>query len=391
MRVLDFSRLLPGAYCTLLFADLGADVVKVEVPGTGDPLRHFGAGSYFRALNRNKRSVSLDLRAPEAPEVVAALAGHADVVVESFRPSTARRLGLDAASLLAMCPGLVHCAITGFGQSGPYAEMPGHDINYVALSGLLALDHTEAIESASPGATTGHPRPSRAFLADVGGGAMSAAVGILAGLVQRARTGVGSSIDASMHDAMLAWLTFPAAPMLVDGAAGLSDEAPVGRDWACYNVYATRDDRYVALGALEAKFWARFCERIGRTDLIERQFVTGDAQARLSDEIAKIFLTRERDEWTRLFRDAEACLTPVHTVAEALDDPHVQARGTVARVGAARYLRGPIRMSVGTPLRVVEWPGIHAAPSVGADTDAVLEAVGIGRATRDDLRARGVL
>jgi alpha-methylacyl-CoA racemase len=402
VRILDFTRLLPGAYCTLLLADLGADVVKIEAPTTGDPLRAFGpprlagtgpspgeAGAYFRALNRNKRSVTLDLRAPDARDVIAALAAHADVVVDSFRPVTARHLGLDGASLLAVHPGLVHCAITGFGQSGPYAEMPGHDINYLALSGLLALDHAEGVTPA--GAAAVRPHASRAFLADIGGGAMSAAVGILAGLFQRARTGAGSSIDASMHDGMLAWLTFPAAPILAGESAALSDEPPVGRDWACYNVYSTRDDRYVALGALEPKFWERFCDRIGRPDLIAQQFAGGDAQARLCDDVAGIFLTRSRDEWTALFDDTDACLTPVKTVVEALDDPHARARGSVAHLGEARYLRSPVRMSAGTPLRVVALPDVHVAPALGADTDAVLEEAGIGQTSRADLRARGVL
>lgn len=395
VRVLDFTRLVPGAFCTLLLADLGADVIKIEPPGNGDPLRQFapahdGVGDYFRALNRNKRSVTLDLRAAAARPVLDALVARADVVVESFRPETAQQIGIDGGSLLRTHPGIVHCAISGFGQDGPYAERPGHDINYVALAGLLALDHMN-LDEGTGAANGAGPSPSRAFLADIGGGAMSAAIGILAALLKRARTGAGSSIDISMHDGALAWLTFPGAPLLADRQAVLSGEPPMGRASACYNVYRTRDDRHVALGALEPKFWARFCERIGRRDLLDEQHATGARQAALHAEVTRVFLTRSRDEWVQMFADVDACLSPVYTVAEALDDPHVRARGSVVEVDGVRYLRSPVRMSSGAPLRAVAWPAVSTPPVLGDDTDAVLDEAGIDAPTRAALRARGVV
>src|SRR5476651_2615895 len=235
IRVLDMTRLLPGAYATLLLADLGADVVKVEDPRGGDGMRTLpplasGRNAYFEALNRNKRSLTLDLRSPAAGAVLAALAAQSDVIVDSFRPSTARRLGVDAATLSAAHPRLVCASISGFGYSGPYEERAAHDINYQALAGLLR-------PPALPGPLIG----------DIGS-AHQAALAIVAALVERFRTGAGSTIDVSIHEAAFAWSIFPATADLAQ---------------ACYNVYETADGQWLALGALEEKFWAGFCERIG--------------------------------------------------------------------------------------------------------------------------------
>ncbi len=395
IRVLDLTRLLPGPYCTLLLADLGAEVIKVEPPLAGDPLRALAgpadeASVYFKAVNRNKRSMTLNLRADGARPVLHALAARADVLVESFRPETARSIGVDATSLLAVNPRLVHCAITGFGQTGPYAERPGHDINYVALAGLLALDHPQPMmPAAGPHGRGRAPQPSRAFIADIGGGALSAAVGILAGLLRCVRTGEGSSIDISMHDGCLAWLTFPAARALATGDETRPSEAPLHADAACYNVYETRDGRWMALGALEPKFWERFCDRIGRRDLIARQFASG--QTALVEEVAAIFATRSSAEWTTLFQDADACLSPVNGVGEALADPHVRARGSVTNVDGIRYVRSPVRVSAGVPLQVIELPEVLAAPGLGDDTDAALVMAGFSAEDRVRLRQHGVV
>jgi crotonobetainyl-CoA:carnitine CoA-transferase CaiB-like acyl-CoA transferase len=395
VQILDFTRLLPGPYCTLLLADLGADVIKVEPPLTGDPLRTLpdasaGANAYFKAVNRNKRSMTLNLRAEGARGVLHTLVSRADVVVESFRPETARGIGVDATSLLAVNPRLVHCAITGFGQTGPYAEQPGHDINYVALSGLLALDHPTRPSSADEMRDRVHtPQPSRAFIADIGGGAMSAAIGILAGLLRCARTGEGSSIDASMHDGSLAWLTFPAARTLASGDETASSAAPFNAHAACYNIYQTRDGRWMALGALEPKFWERFCDRIGRPDLAARQF---DAdQSALYEQVAAIVVTRPRAEWLALFENADACLSPVNSVAEALADPHAIARGSVTEVEGARYVRSPVRLSAGVPLQAIALPEVFAAPRLGEHTDEVLMQAGFSAADRARLTRDGIL
>jgi crotonobetainyl-CoA:carnitine CoA-transferase CaiB-like acyl-CoA transferase len=321
VRVLDLTRLLPGAYATLLLADLGADVVKVEDPRGGDTMRTLNGGPsrYFEPLNRGKRSLTLDLRKPESATVLDALIANADVAIESFRPSTARRLGVDAATLRARHPRLICASISGFGQSGPYVERAAHDINYQALAGVLRP-----------------PKLPGPLVGDIGS-AHQAALAIVAALVERSRTGTGSTIDVSIHEAAAAWSLFPMTEDLAQ---------------ACYNIYETADGQWLALGALEKKFWAGFCERLGLA-------VTAS-----EDEVRRSIRSRPREHWLALFADADVCLTTVHTLDEARRDPHWLAR--VKPTGAA-------------------------APVLGADTDAVLDAAGIHATERARLRAAGVI
>jgi crotonobetainyl-CoA:carnitine CoA-transferase CaiB-like acyl-CoA transferase len=336
VRVLDLTRLLPGAYATLLLADLGADVIKVEDPRGGDGMRSLptsGHRSYFALLNRNKRSITLDLRSPDAAAVVDALCVRADVVVDSFRPSTAKRLGVEAAGLHARHPHLVCASISGFGQTGPYAERAAHDINYQALAGLLRPPQL-------PGPLVG----------DIGA-ATQAAINILAALVQRGRTGVGAVIDVSIHDAALASAMFPDTGELTN---------------ACYNLYQTADGRWLALGALEPKFWKGFCERIERPDLIPLQHAHGDERDRVVLEVRAVMRGRPIDEWVARFAGDDVCLTPVYLAEEVAADPHVAAR-MEARLKVA------------------------SAPELGADTDTVLEDAGVMAAERARLRAARVI
>lgn len=337
-----------------MLAEIGAEVIKIEDPRGGDPMRHFpplldGRGVYDLLLNRGKKSVALDLRTPENAATLDRLVARADVVVESFRPATARRLGVSAEQLRGRYPRLVHCSITGYGQTGPYAERPGHDLNYVALSGVLGLDRPEP---------TTLPRM---FLADVGGGAMSSVIGILAALFARERTGQGSSIDLSMHEAALYWLMLPAARDLLDEGQRASGELPVFGAHACYNVYQTRDGEYVALGALEPKFWTAFCRAVGRDDLVTRQ--TGDDQGEVLAEVRRIFASKSRDEWLLFFDGHDVALTPVNHPAEALADPHVTMRGAVVRGHNLRAVRPPFTRIVAD---------LSPAPALGAHTSEVL-------------------
>ena len=356
IRVIDLSRLLPGAFATLMLAELGAEVIKVEDPSGGDPMRHLppvvnGRGVYDLLLNRGKKSVALDLRIPGNAAHLAGLVAGADVVVESFRPRTARRLGVTAEQLRRDHPRLVHCAITGYGQTGPYAERPGHDLNYVAVSGLLAADRRP------PGELP------RMFIADVGGGAMSAVIGILAALFGRDRHGVGATLDISMHDAALYWVMVPAARDLVDGGIEASDELPTFGAHASYNVYETGDGLPIALGALERKFWVAFCEAIGRPDLSARHATDAADQARLLAEMRAIFATRTREAWLQLLAGHDVCLTPVNRPDEALLDPHIVARGTVSQGPGLRAIRPPFLRDV---------PDLAPAPALGAHTHDVL-------------------
>lgn len=360
VRVLDLTRLLPGAFATLMLAEMGAEVIKIETPGHGDPTRGLpptvgGRGLYDLLLNRGKKSVALDVRRPATVAALARLVDRADVVVESFRPQTARQFGVSAEQLRAARPGLIHCAITGYGQTGPYAERPGHDLNYVAIAGLLAADrpHTDELP--------------KMFIGDVGSGAMSAVIAILAALYARSRTAEGASLDISMHEGSLYWMMLPGARDLVDGGATAAGELPTFGDHACYQVYETRDGRRLALGALEFKFWDAFTAAIGRPDLAGRHHSDPADQRALINEVRAVFRQKTRDEWLAIFAAHDVCLSPVNTPAEALADPHVVDRGAVVPGPHGRAVKPPF---VAAP------PALSPAPAVGQDTHAVLASLG---------------
>lgn len=380
VRVLDLTRLLPGAYCTLVLADLGAEIIKIEDPHGGDLMRtlppHVGGLSvYHHALNRSKQSVTLDLRVEGASDVLERLVDASDVVIESFRPSTARRLKVSAPDLLSQHPRLVHCSVTGFGQEGPYAERAAHDLDFVALAGLFEIDQ--------PGAGALHV--PRLLVADVGS-AWAAAVGILAALVKRERTGQGSRVDIAIHDVAASWLTFPAAAAIVRGSGG-AGRLPISGDAACYNVYATADGRHLALAAIEQKFWDTLCRRMGHPDFIPLQSLPAE-QGRLRAALAASFRSRPLADWLAMFSDVDVCLAPVNTIDEALADPHLASRGTITADGRSRFLRSPIVF--GVPPERTGNPIVPARP-LGADTDGVLRSVGLSDVDLAKLRSRGVI
>jgi alpha-methylacyl-CoA racemase len=359
VRVIDLTRLLPGAFATLMLAELGAEVIKVEDPRGGDPMRHLppfvgGRGVYDLLLGRGKKSVALDLKSNDDQIALSRLVATADVVIESFRPATAERLGVTAAALRAQHPRLIHASITGYGQTGPYAERPGHDLNYVAVSGMLATER---------------PTPSalpKMFIADVGGGAVSAVVAILAALFERERTGLGASLDISMHEAALYWVMLPGARDLLDGGDSATGELPTFGVHACYNVYETRDGQQVALGALEEKFWTSFCTAVDRPDLVPRHLTGPDDQERLLGEVRTIFRTRTRAQWLDFFEGRDVCLSPVNSPGDAFVDPHISARGAVVRGHGVRAVRAPF----GLPT-----VDLGPAPEVGAHTSEVLRGL----------------
>jgi crotonobetainyl-CoA:carnitine CoA-transferase CaiB-like acyl-CoA transferase len=378
VKILDLSRLLPGPYATMLLADLGADVVKVEEPGRGDYARGYalrlGAhGAHFALLNRNKRSVALDLKRPAARDAFLRLAGGADVVLESFRPGVMDRLGLGAAALRALNPRLVYCALSGYGQDGPYRDRVGHDLNYASLAGAIAL--------CGPPDPAADPALQGCQLADVGGGAMMAVMGILAALLARARTGVGQTVDVSMLDGTASLLTYAFAELFAAAASGGAVPPPRrgsarlhgGRPG--YGIYRCADGRHVALAALEEKFWERFCTLAGRLDLVPRIApATLPEIAALRAELAMLFATRPRDEWVALMADEDVCLTPVQGPEEAAFDPQLRARGMIAELDGLPQLGFPVKLD-GTPARLRRGP-----PALGEHTREVLSEAGLGEA-----------
>ncbi len=372
VRVLDLSRQLPGPFCSMLLADLGADVLMIAAPR--DPL---GAG--FSLLGRNKRSMTLDLKQTAGRDVFLRLVEGADVVLEGFRPGVMARLGVDYEGLRCVNPRLVYCAISGYGQDGPYRDRVGHDVNYIGYAGVL-----ECI-----GTAEGPPVLPGVQIADIGGGALMATVGILAALMARERTGRGQLVDVSMLDGVLAFNVYH--HLLWTLAGRLPDR---GRTWLvgyypCYAIYETGDGRHVTVGAFEPHFWATLCRRMGRVDFIPEQWADGETRAEIFRVFRAKFRERTMREWVEKLGDDEICFGPVNTVPEALADPQLRHRHMVVEVETA----GGPRTMLGCPIRLSETPAAvpGAAPGFGEHTGDVLRGLGLSEVEIADLRSRGVV
>ena len=387
VKVLDLTRLLPGGFCTLLLADFGADVLKVEDTGMGDYVRwappyHEGAedsakSSLFLALNRNKRSIRINLKEERGREVLLRLVKEYDVVIESFRPGVMDRLGVGYERLREENPRVIYCAITGYGQDGPYRDRSGHDMNYLGLIGLLGLT----------GEQDGPPIQSAGQIADLGGGALMAAFGVLAALHERERSGEGQLVDVSMADGALAWLAMVAGRYFADGQVPKRGELDLAGRFVCYRPYACKDG-WVTLGALEPKFFQAWCHGVGREDLIEKQFEPPGSEAHA--EIERVFLERTREEWREFASQHDCCLEPVLDLDEALDSELVRAREMVVELDqpgtdGVKQLGVPVKMSR-TP------GGLRApGPVLGEHTHEVLAAAGYSDAEIAELEEAGAV
>jgi alpha-methylacyl-CoA racemase len=390
IRVLDLSRLLPGGFCSLLLADFGADVLKVEDTGMGDYIRwsppycegaHESAKSaLFLSLNRNKRSIRLDLKRQGGREALLRLVREHDVVLESFRPGVLDRLGVGYERMREENPGIVYCAISGYGQDGPKRNASGHDMNYLGLVGLLGLT----------GERGGEPAQAAGQIADLGGGALMAAFGIMAALRERdgGRAGSGSRaggpgregsgegqvVDVSMADGALSWLAMVAAGYFADGVVPRRGDLPLAGSLVCYRPYECADG-WVTLGALEPKFWQAWCQGVGREELIAKQFERPGSEAHA--QVQAIFKARSRAEWEEFAQKHDCCLEPVLELDEALSSELVCARGMVVEIeqpGAER----PVRQ-LGVPVKLTRTPAAHArlpGPALGEHTEAVLLQAG---------------
>jgi crotonobetainyl-CoA:carnitine CoA-transferase CaiB-like acyl-CoA transferase len=389
LRVLDLTRLLPGGFCSLLLADFGADVIKVEDTGLGDYVRwappHYegaeqSAGSaLFLSLNRGKRSIRVDLKSPGGKEVLLRLVRDADVLLESFRPGVLDRLGVGYERLRTENPGLVYCAITGYGQDGPNRDRPGHDINYLGLNGILGLS----------GEANGPPVSAAAQIADLGGGALMAVAGIMIALQERARSGEGQLVDCSMFDGSLSFLAMLAGEMLADGSAPRRGELSLAGGIVCYRPYECADG-YVTLGALEPKFWAEFCRGVAREDLLDHAFDPPGSAAHRA--LSDIFAARTREQWRAFASEHECCLEPVLDLDEALDSDQVAARDMLIDLpqpGAER----PVRL-LGVPIKLSRTPGDPTrapGPGLGEHTRAVLAEAGYSAEEIDALLEAGAV
>ncbi len=385
IRVLDLTRLLPGSMCTLHLADMGADVIKIEDPWQGDYGRTMGprrktTSLRFLMINRNKRAVKLDLKQSQGCEVFLQLARTADIVIESFRPGVVDRLGIGYEHVRAVNPRIVYCSISGYGQTGPYREKAGHDVNYCAYAGI----------SDQIGPRGGAPVVPNIQIADLIGGSLSAAMAILAALVQARRSGDGRYIDVSMTDCVLAHSVTAFMTYAETCATRARGEDHLSGGLPCYAIYATSDNRYMALGALEHKFWRTFCETVNRADLIDKHWVDEAVADRVRAEVATIFASKTQAHWTELFADIDCCVTPVLTLDESIENPQLRAREMF--VVAEHPLEGSVPQFA-FPVKFSDFVFTieRHAPMHGEHTRELLTESGYSAQQIDDLEAAGVI
>jgi crotonobetainyl-CoA:carnitine CoA-transferase CaiB-like acyl-CoA transferase len=389
IKVLDLSRLAPGPFCSMLLGDLGADVLLVEAPpeqlpsGGAAPRPAEAAvstrGPAYNPLGRNKRSIVINLRLEEGRQVFYRLAREADVVLEGFRPGVVKRLGVDYDTISALNPRIVYCSLSGYGQSGPYSQLVGHDINYISVGGALGMIGWPDTPPAIP----------MNLLADFAGGGLHAAFAILAALIARDRTGRGQYVDIAMSDGVLYLLASATGGYFASGNVPLRGETMLNGAVPHYNVYECADGKWISLGSLEPHFWANLCRAMGREDFLAHQY---DRSKR--DEVfahfRQAFKTKTRDEWFEVLRQTDICVAPVYDLGEALSDPQNLARGMVVEVDHPDL--GRVKQ-VGIGPKFSETPGKvrSTAPNAGQHTDAVLAAAGYSASDIASLREKGVV
>ncbi|MCL4557802.1 MAG: CoA transferase [Deltaproteobacteria bacterium] len=379
IKVLDLTRLLPGPLLTLFLADLGAEVIKIEDTEQGDYLRWMslsgsGQNTLFGALNRDKKGMRLNLKLPEGIEVFRELSRHADVIVEGFRPGVMDRLGVGYPAISAVNPAIVYCSISGYGRDGPYSACAGHDLNYIGVAGAL-------------GVTGGSGRPviPGVQIGDIAGGSLTSFGAIMLGLYNKEKTGRGIYLDISMTDSLLSFMT-PYLPYLKTGLK--RGEMELTGSIPCYNVYRTKDDRFVTLAALEPKFWSRFLTMIDRTDLMEEQLAKGRDSERVYNELQRVFRSKTRAEWLEFFRNEDVCLAPVNEIDDVLDDPHIEYRGMFGHAGTC----GDGPLTIMNPFyRDRQDRSLARAPEAGEHTVEVLRQAGYSEQRIEQLKKNGVI
>ncbi|EIK51399.1 L-carnitine dehydratase/bile acid-inducible protein F [Stutzerimonas stutzeri TS44] len=383
LKVLDFSTLLPGPFASLLLADMGADVLRIESPSRPDLVRLLpphdqGVAASHAYLNRNKRSLALDLKQPQAVELVKRLVQDYDIVLEQFRPGVMEKLGVGYEALRAINPKLIYVSITGYGQTGPYRNRAGHDINYLALAGLSS--HTGRRDSG--------PLPLGMQVADIAGGSLHGVIGLLAAVVQRQATGQGQQVDISMTDCAFSLHAMAGAGYLAAGVEPGWENQPLNGG-SFYDYYRSRDGRWFAVGSLEPQFMEQLCRVVGRPELAA-QGLMPQAQQALKRELAATFESRDFADWCERFAQVDACVEPVLSLAEALQHPQIQARGLVSEVPREG---APAQAQIGCPIKFSS--GLDAPRHIGArlgeHASQVLSELGYDPAQIAALRDAGVL
>jgi len=386
LRVLDLTRLLPGPMATLHLADQGAEVIKIEDTGLGDYARTFGPGAsqanaegqdspFFRMLNRNKKSLRLDLKQPAGVQAFLRLAAEADVIFESFRPGVVDRLGIGYATVRAINPRIVYCSITGYGQTGPWAHYAGHDLNYIAMTGLLEQNGTLGSAPAIPNYQIG----------DLLGGSLTSLVGVLTAVIGAKATGQGCHVDVAMAEAILAHSVLPLAAMQTAEELAPRGEGAMTGASPGYGVYATADDRYLAVGAIEFKFWQTLCIAVGLPALAKLDMTNAAEMKHAREALAAVIKTQPLAYWEKTLVPLDCCVTPVLRIDEAVKHPQFIAWQIVVDAAGVTQCAPPFKLSHWLP------PDMQPAVAAGADSEAVLQAAGYSVDEIEAMRRDGVI
>lgn len=382
-KVVDMALFGPGPFCATILGDLGAEIIKVHEPDPerrGSPISlQFPDYPSFPGL-RNCRMMGLNLKSEDGRRILYELAESADVMTESFRPGVVKRLGVDYATIEKLNPRVVYASITGYGQDGPYRDLVGHDINYASIGGLIGMTGRPGDAPVIPGTLIG----------DFAAGGMSAAIGILAALAARERTGKGQYVEVSMTDAIVGMMAEWMNPYFDAGIVLKRGESMFTGEWPWYNIYETKDGKHISIGAVEPQFYANLCELLGCADLIQHQYAEGAKREEIFRVFRQAFLTKSRDGWVDILRQKDTCVGPVYSIDEVASDPQLLSRGTIRDMphpdlGSVRRV-GPLLRLSASPFEVRNWckrPGQH--------TEEVLLELGYDAARTDELRRAGVI
>ena len=395
--VVDLARMLPGPYASMILADLGAEVIRVENPKYpyGSPPPFFQKGRYRESafnsiIMRNKKSISLDLKKEKALEVFYKLIERADVVLETFRPKVTKKLKIDYDTLSKINKSLIYCSLTGYGQSGPYEQIAGHDLNYIGICGILDLNKERLIEGQKE--QERKPILPGVQAADIGGGLVST-IGILGALLERSKNPnkEGQYIDVSMTDCVFSFMPMAAAfQFSKDKYDGITKPRnPLHGEVPFYSVYKTKDNKYLSVGAIELKFWRGVCEGLGRNDLITKGNALGLEKEEVFQEVQKEFLKKTQEEWMEIFSQLDACVMPVKSFSEACEDSQLKTRNMVVELdhpefGTIQNINSPIKYSR-TPLTIRS-----LAPKIGQHTKEILKELNYTEEEIKNLRKSGL-
>ncbi len=383
IKVLDMTWVGPGPFCTTLLGDLGAEVIKIHEPHPerrgGLILQVFPNSPDFPGF-RNCKTLGLNLKTEEGNNIFYDLSKTADVVIDGSRPGVMKRLGIDYATIKKMNPAIVYASLTGYGQDGPYRNLVGHDINYISIGGLLGITGTAGGEPVIPGIP----------IADFAGGGLSAAVAILAALMVRERTGKGQFVDVSITDAIVGLMSIWINPYLAWGIACERGKTWLSGQWPWYNVYETKDRKYISIGALEAGFYDNLCQLLGREDFIEHQYAEGEKREEIFQYFKKTFLTKTRDEWVKILRQKDTCVAPVHSIDELVSDPQLLARGMIREMphpvlGKVKQVGFMFKL-LNSPPQIRNW-----STRFGQHTEEIMLELGYDSAKIKALRKKGVI